>query len=138
MDKIIDASEFPAPLKGELSALLSSLKAKYGAQNVRMGMHIKNMATMVGMIATPNLDAASRQTAAAHAKDLMLGMLKDLGGALNADPAAAFSVANALSEFTNHAETEMLGEQPMPADVADEAAAILTRAAGGKDTPTVH
>lgn len=118
----------PAPLQAELDATLAALAKKYGAAAVMLGTHIENLATVATLVASADLQPGDRERAAAMARKICADVIRALGEALNVDPAGAFAVAQALAEYSRHAESELVGEQPVPESVISAAQAVIGKA----------
>lgn len=126
--KQVSSNDLPAGLRSELDALLAAMRKKYGEAAVSVGVHIENMANLVGLLGkeTP-LTEEERAAAHGYAKTVTLQAIQDLGTAMNVDPKHAFAVAQALQDYGRRAEAELCGET-IPAPVADAALAAIRKA----------
>jgi hypothetical protein len=104
---------------------------KYGADAVRVGVHIENLANLTAMVRRSDLTPQERETAWENARMVCGAAVRELGEALNVSPEACFAVANSLQEYGMRAEEEMVGS-PVPSTVADEAMAAIRQAQQGK------
>jgi hypothetical protein len=128
--KQIRSDDLPQGLKAGLAALLAAMKAKYGEHAVCVGVHIENLANLVGVLGRETLTDEERAQVRNHAGTVCNDVLQDLGRALNVDPQHAFAVARSLQEYGQHAEVELCGEENIPAPVADAALAAIRKAQG--------
>lgn len=129
MKKLMIAGNLPPALQAELGAMMTAMEKKYGAHATEMGAHIENLATLVTLVGTTNYADADRAQAADAARVICSEVIRALGEALNVNPDSCFAVARALQDFSARANEELLGELPVSSAVAEEAAAVLMKAA---------
>jgi hypothetical protein len=125
---VIKDDNLPAALKAELAATLQSLAKRYGRNAVSVGIHIENLANVVDMVLRDDLTPETREKAGLFARSTCSAVIRALGEALNVDPDDCFAVANAVQEYSHHAETELIGEADVSPEVADAALAVISKA----------
>lgn len=127
------SSELPQALQNELKATITALEKKYGANAVMVGTFIENLSNMCVLLSRMDLTGAQRETAFRMSRQVCGDVIRALGELSNVKPNDAFAVAEALQDYSRHAEAELCGVT-VPEPVMAEAADVIAKAA----KPTLH
>lgn len=127
--KQIRSDTLPQALQAELATMMQAMETKYGPAATALGMHIENLANLCALVRRNDMSDDDRAVAWENGRAICGAVIRDLGQALDVNPAHAFAVAQALGEYTLNAESELYGEREVPAPVVDAALAVLKKAA---------